>query len=483
MKHPRTLVPLISLLALSLGVVGCGRSNSAAPTGEPAARSGSTGAHYPPRTDLLALAIPTGAPTHWPAAGYSPLRSARLYPNTPDRDLGEELRKQFGKTILDPLRYEQDVWMPSQADRLARLLDAHFGAPAVPKVILPDWDQTVASAVVRFEPSESFGANLKTAREGLKKFKWDVWKGDWQAATDAKTALKLDDVALARGAVVYRRWCMQCHGESGNGESTQTVETGPPPRDYRSGVFKYTSAFPPPALPKKGSGAAGKPRREDLVRAVRNGIDGTIMPAFPSLTDREVEDAVSYVIHLSVRGEVELTCMTKMIKPGDDDPLFTGGEADWLFVQSELYVLYNWGVAAKHAIPVPKEPFTAEPERLKSAVRGFKLYSSSEFGCASCHSNYGRVPQLKWDAWGTVVQPRNLTLGVYRGGRRGEDLYARLYGGIHPSGMTAFHDRVAAAAPGTPDKLWDIVHFLQAMSDPADRKKLQALDSEVKLDW
>jgi hypothetical protein len=48
--------------------------------------------------------------------------------------------------------------------------------------------------------------------------------------------------------------------------------------------------------------------------------------------------------------------------------------------------------------------------------------------------------------------------------------------------MTAFHDRVAATAPGTPDKLWDIVHFLQALSDPADRKRIQELDSEVKID-
>ena len=70
-----------------------------------------------PRTDMLALTIPPGAPTHWYTAGFPPLRSARLFPNTPDRDLAEELRKQLGKNVLDPLRYEQDVWMPLQADR------------------------------------------------------------------------------------------------------------------------------------------------------------------------------------------------------------------------------------------------------------------------------------------------------------------------------------------------------------------------------
>jgi hypothetical protein len=162
---------------------------------------------------------------------------------------------------------------------------------------------------------------------------------------------------------------------------------------------------------------------------------------------------------------VEFNALARAIKPGDSDPIYEGAEMDWLFVQLELAVLGNWGVAAKSPIPIPPEPQMTEKERLDSAVRGARLYNAPEFGCGSCHANYGRAQQLKWDAWGTIVQPRNLTLGVYRGGRRGEDLYARLYGGIVPSGMTAFHDRVANPSPGTPDKLWDIVHFLQALGD------------------
>lgn len=477
MNYPRVTVLIVALGAS--GLTGCGGASSS--PGEATAAPAS--ARYAPRNDLFALTIPAGAPTHWPAAGYPPLRSARLYPNTPDRDLAEELRKQLGKNVLDPLRYDPDVWMPPQADQLSRLLDAHFGTPAAPAVRVPDWNHVVATANVRFEPGEGFGASLKAARDRLKKFKWAEWQEDWQTATAMKTGLKLDDAALARGSVVYRRWCLQCHGPSGAGEASQAVVGGPPPRDYRQGAFKFVTAFPPPALKKKGLGAAGKPRREDLVRTVRNGIEGTIMPAFSSLTPQEVEDVVSYVIHLSVRGEVELACMAKMIKPGEEDPIYTvGGEIDWLFVQSELWVLVNWDLAARHPIPIPPEPFTTEEERVKSAVRGFKLYNSAEFGCASCHASYGRVPQLKWDAWGSVVQPRNFVLGVYRGGRRGEDLYARIYGGINPSGMTAFHDRVAATAPGTPNKIWDIVHFLQALSNPADRKRIQEKDAEVKIE-
>jgi mono/diheme cytochrome c family protein len=206
------------------------------------------------------------------------------------------------------------------------------------------------------------------------------------------------------------------------------------------------------------------------------------MPSFATLPEQDVQDVVSYVIHLSVRGETEYASMAKLIKPGENDPLFIGGEIDWLVMSSGLEVLSNWDVASKAVIPIPPDLSAGESERLKSAVRGFKLYNSDEFKCSACHSNYGRSQQLKWDAWATIVQPRNLTLGVYRGGRRGEDLYARLYGGISPSGMTAFHDKVTTATAGTPDKLWDIVHFLQALGDPHDRKRMQQLDSEVKFD-
>jgi mono/diheme cytochrome c family protein len=481
MHYSRLALALSALAPLALA--GCGPERAAAElVPDPPAVSPS--ARYAPRTDLLAVGIPEGSPAHWPASGYPPLRSARLYPNTPDRDLAADLRKQIGKNVIDPT--DAAALSPAQADRIARLVDAHFGTPLAPTVHVPDWEAVVATAVVRVDPEKpTLGATLKAAREALKAFPATTWKADWQSAVAATADLKLDDATLARGSIVYRRWCMQCHGPTGAGEPAQAIDNGPSPRDYRTGVFKYVTAYPPANLPKKGQGAAGKARRADLVRTIRNGIDGSIMPAFPTLTEPELEDVVSYVIHLSVRGEAELATLAKAAKPGESDPDFVGGELDWLFVRNELWVLYNWGLAAKHPIPVPPEPSATGPERIESAVRGFRLYSSSEFGCASCHANYGRAQQLKWDAWATVVQPRNLVLGVYRGGRTGEDLYARLYGGIAPSGMTAFRDQVEKAKkdkPDAPDPLWDIVHFLQALGDPGDRQRMKARDPEVKIE-
>ena len=187
----------------------------------------------------------------------------------------------------------------------------------------------------------------------------------------------------------------------------------------------------------------------------------------------ELDDLIGYVIHLSVRGEAEFETMAKAMKPGDDDPDYVGKELERLFAAKQLVVLSNWGKAEASPIPIPPEGCDTEGERFRSAVRGWKGFNDA--GCLGCHANYGRDPQFKYDLWGTVVMPRNLTLGVYRGGRDGAALYARLYGGIYPSGMTEHKLLLAGSAPtpGKPDKIWEIVHFLQALSDPNARQRLR----------
>lgn len=58
-----------------------------------------------------------------------------------------------------------------------------------------------------------------------------------------------------------------------------------------------------------------------------------------------------------------------------------------------------------------------------------------------------------FDVWGNPIQPRNLTKGLYRGGRRPVDLYRRFYGGIGPSKMPNF-------ATTDPELLWDTVNYV-----------------------
>ena len=69
----------------------------------------------------------------------------------------------------------------------------------------------------------------------------------------------------------------------------------PGPRDYRKGIFKFTS-----------TAGGQKPTRDDLRKTIRYGLHGTSMPAFEALMSAaEIEQVIDYMIFLSVRGETE----------------------------------------------------------------------------------------------------------------------------------------------------------------------------------
>ncbi|MBX9625845.1 MAG: cytochrome c [Gemmataceae bacterium] len=452
---PRHYLPLAALLAL-----GCGQVP--VPDESPAAVVAAL--RYPVRSDLMRVGD-LGAPTGWYSPGYLPLRTARDGDRSPDAEFAAKLKPLVGKAILDP-----DAGLtPPQRDDVGKALDAAFGTPAAPAVRVPSAEQ---AAALKLE--EVFGEGLpegKTAADAL---------ADARAEAEAaKDRLGLSDDALARGGVLYRRRCLSCHGPTGGGDGAHAVKAAAPPRDYRQGLFKFVTCAP--AGTRKG--VVGKARKEDIRRAVRKGIDGSMMPPFAHLSDAEVDDVAAYVIHLSVRGEAEFDTLTRVIQlatnPRDDDPGYSPEFAAQLVAQKLLLTLGNWARADAAVIPVPPENCPTELDRLRSAARGYKAFAGT---CAGCHQDYGRAPQLKYDMWGTVVQPRNLLLGVYRGGRRGEDLYARLYAGIYPSTMPDSKAKAANPPAGQPDELWDLVHFLQALADPRERKLLQQLDPSIKLE-
>src|SRR5207302_7364718 len=117
---------------------------------------------------------------------------------------------------------------------------------------------------------------------------------------DAKEQLKLDDATLADGSQLYRRHCLHCHGLAGDGHGPTAPWVNPHPRDYRAGKFKFLSV-----MGENPGDKERKPTRADLVRTLKQGIEGTSMPTFGLLPEKELNALVSYVIHLSLRGEVE----------------------------------------------------------------------------------------------------------------------------------------------------------------------------------
>jgi mono/diheme cytochrome c family protein len=287
---------------------------------------------------------------------------------------------------------------------------------------------------------------------------------------DARRVLKLDDDTLALGSREYRKLCLYCHGLTGDGRGPTAKWVNPHPRDYRRGIFKFTSTDLEQGV--------RRPSRADLMRTLRQGIEGTAMPSFNLLEDEKLDALVSYVIHLSMRGQTEFVVMQAWL---GSNPKTYGST-----ISSSLQKVFNrmvdnvadtWlkaqkeenGIKTKGTYPQEYGEVSQLPP--DSVQRGYKLYL--EKGCTTCHINFGRQSPFRFDAWGTLARPMDLTKGVYRGGRRPVDLFYRIHRGIPGSGMLELGKNL------TSTEIWDLVNFLRALPYAPMR---QGLQPEIKLD-
>ena len=82
-----------------------------------------------------------------------------------------------------------------------------------------------------------------------------------------------------------------------------------------------------------------------------------------------------------------------------------------------------------------------------------------------------------------TIRPRNLRLGVFRGGRRPLDLYRRIHAGINGTPMPG----VGPATPGakgtlSEEEIWQIVDYVQSLPfEPASEPPESLLNARERL--
>jgi mono/diheme cytochrome c family protein len=342
-------------------------------------------------------------------------------------------------------------------------------------------------------------------------------------AVSAPAPVAVSEIGEARpqegGYALYRRNCLHCHGVSGAGDGPTAPFLYPIPRDYRKGIFKFTST---------ASGA--KPDRSDLRRTITNGLHGTSMPAFDALlNESEIEQVIDYVIFLSMRGEVELALIEEGSISDEKDP---NALSDEVVKEVADGIFRKWKMAQTQVLNPPSD---RTPSSRASILRGRDLFlgrTSEKLECAGCHGPLGfgngpsfvnqdvfnevvfggnpserqarllaygeraaelekeqksaadrgdhkladrlgrEVETLKkikplWDQkpddWGNPLRPANLNRGVYKGGRRPLDIFWRIAKGINGAQMPAHYP-----SPLNDAKVWDLVNFVLALPyDPA----------------
>ena len=227
---------------------------------------------------------------------------------------------------------------PDAANNLKNSLDAHFGTPnalvawgALPiefgeiggtvisangnslrvslEIEPPDGLSNVAVVVETETPQNrtagSYNADTRTLT---------LLEQEAAPAIAPGTSLRLIGHKLQAGRRLYMQHCMHCHGVTGdgNGPTARYIRNhrfNPLPRDYRRGLFKFTST-------KIGFYAS----RDDLRRTVTQGLAGTYMPSFLLLETDELDAIVEFIRFLAMRGEVERRLLDHLqpLMPSDD---------------------------------------------------------------------------------------------------------------------------------------------------------------------
>ena len=242
-------------------------------------------------------------------------------------------------------------------------------------------------------------------------------------------------------------------------------------------------------------------------------------PSFKLLPDNEIEALIEYVRYLSMRGETEIGLITYAAQEGEV-PSIAEIAAELPLVEDEgipeepddpkevgvAAIKYEWDIAPTKVIqPVtPKVDVNDEQQLAASIERGRDLFFSQAITkCTGCHGEAalgdGTRDYSDWFKWRKdmeqespeviqekvasfiaagalpprTLKPRNLRLGVYRGGRRPIDIYRRIFSGIYGSAMPGQGALEGIAGDEVPDdqaggsisrqEIWDVVNYVLSL--------------------
>ncbi|HXY35146.1 MAG TPA: c-type cytochrome [Planctomycetaceae bacterium] len=258
---------------------------------------------------------------------------------------------------------------------------------------------------------------------------------------------KMESEHVKAGQALYMENCVRCHGVTGDGNGPVAKFMRPRPRDYRKGIFKFTTR-------PYGS----RPRRADLLRTVRRGIPGTSMPSFRLLPDADIEALVDYVLVLTHRGELESELA---IEADSSNEIAAGFPAE-----ATASVLQRWKTAESGEVQAltPMPVFGVE-----NVKRGRQAFLTK--GCSKCHGEDGRGQTRDnnfVDSWGFQTRAADLTSGLLHGGPEPIDVYRRVHSGINGTPMPGF----ASALSKEPETIWDLVSYVFYVSNRRREKEI-----------
>ena len=337
--------------------------------------------------------------------------------------------------------------------------------------------------------------------------------------------VSLDYADSGRG--LYRQHCSHCHGITGDGYGPTAPFLNPYPRDFRMAKFKY-----------KSTPLRSVPTDHDLTEVLLNGVPGSSMPSFRTLSEDRIAALVDYVKFLTIRGQYERYLMAELSNLDEGEPLIdltvakkfrelsaiedpTESQEEELEEVEESYLDSMWGIVGERLIEdvisrwedaddneteVPDAPDAFDPthEEHHSFLESGRRLFYEKGNCAQCHGDtgVGNGQLQSFDDWtndwvktpgvnpynpttyqdftdaGALpprpIKPRNLTESVYRGGGEPEELYLRIANGIEGTPMPA-------APVLTPEEIWALVAYVKFLpyAEPSDLPAMRVNEKAI----
>ncbi|HTV60744.1 MAG TPA: c-type cytochrome [Verrucomicrobiae bacterium] len=209
-----------------------------------------------------------------------------------------------------------------------------------------------------------------------------------------------------QGKLLYRRFCVGCHGIEGNGEGDNAQWIDPKPRDFTEATFRWRST-PTGTLPTD----------QDLYDTITRGVVGTFMPSWRPLPPQWRVDVLAYIKTFSPKWQTQ---------------------------------------KAGTPITIPAET----PKTIESVLHGRELFDQMQ--CWKCHGTEGRgdgpSASTLTDDKGNPIKPYDFHDGTrFRCGTTNQDLYKIFMTGLDGTPMPSFADILK------PNDAWDLVHFLRTL--------------------
>ena len=234
--------------------------------------------------------------------------------------------------------------------------------------------------------------------------------------------------AATSGLELYAAECAICHGIQGAGDGRAAQHVFPAPRSFRAEPFHLVST------------TNRVPSLQDVENVVRQGMPGTSMPAYDTLSDEQIDLLAREVLRLYGDGlrDQFTSLLAEMGETADEDEVND-------FIHSRT--------TPEGAILVPP----IGQGDTESIARGKQIY---EQVCKQCHgaTGCGEADVVLFDDMHRPSRPRDLVHEPFKGGHEPGAIFLRLYAGMpgtaHP-----------AASNLSGDQLVDLVQFCCSLSN------------------